>query len=870
VTPQQFERVEQLFNVVCDLPADQRTRYLDEHCADDAEVRQQVASMLARDDSTLDRFDTPALGNLFKLDDVLSGAAPKTAIALPDRIGNYTIIRKIGEGGMGVVLEARQDQPARHVAIKLIRDSIPTAESLRRFNREIELLGQLQHACIAHIYDAGLVHLPNGAEQPYYAMEYIDGQPLTEYVAAQALDMSQRLLLVARACDAVAFAHQRGILHRDLKPSNILVKRMEHGDNPAPSVSEPSSLGRDLNLNAVPKILDFGLGRLLDDAANGASLQTHTGRVIGTLAYMSPEQIDGGAARLDIRTDVYSLGVILYEVLAGKKPHELTGLSIAESARRIRETEPAPLASLDRALRGDLSTIVDKALAKDRARRYASAADLAADLRRFLNDEPIMARPATALYQMRKFARRHKAVVAGGAIAVCAMLAAIVVTSRQALIATAARDEARREAHKAKAINGFLQEIFSSEAFDGSLGEDVTAVALLDVAAQRLDRGHFGDQPDVIAELHVTLGHSYLTLGRYATGQQHFERARDVALEIPNAAGLTARVFEGLGAAHELQNAFEKAETCYRDARKHWAASGQSEHAPSGVWPHGLPSVLYLTGRYEEAERLYREALAIARQELTPDDIRIAQALSGLGATLEARSQLPEAIAAHQASVEIYRAAQGDTSMHVANCLNNLGNAKQAGGDFAGAAQAHREALNIRRTIFRPDHPDIAMSLGNLGLVLMNLDRLEEAERMTREALAIRRKVLPPVHFSTATTLNNLALTLRALERYAEAIGYFDEAITMAQQALPDGHIMPVVLRANRAYCLLKMGRTDEAEPIMLDCHAQLVTAVGEQHRRTRKVASELAELYDQLQRADTAKQWRQRSTTNPSATPDH
>jgi tetratricopeptide (TPR) repeat protein len=208
--------------------------------------------------------------------------------------------------------------------------------------------------------------------------------------------------------------------------------------------------------------------------------------------------------------------------------------------------------------------------------------------------------------------------------------------------------------------------------------------------------------------------------------------------------------------------------------------------------------------------------------------------------------------------------------MHVANCLNNLGNAKQAGGDFAGAAQAHREALNIRRTIFRPDHPDIAMSLGNLGLVLMNLDRLEEAERMTREALAIRRKVLPPVHFSTATTLNNLALTLRALERYAEAIGYFDEAITMAQQALPDGHIMPVVLRANRAYCLLKMGRTDEAEPIMLDCHAQLVTAVGEQHRRTRKVASELAELYDQLQRTEAAKQWRQRSATNPSATPDH
>ncbi|GJM26696.1 MAG: hypothetical protein DHS20C16_31110 [Phycisphaerae bacterium] len=863
MTPQQFKRVEELFDAICDLPESERSDYLDSHCLDDAQVRLRVESMLQNDLAAVAAFDTPALGEQFKLQDIADNSESDTAVGLPDRIGQYTVIRKLGEGGMGVVLEARQDQPARHVAIKLVRDSFPSAESLRRFSREIELLGQLQHPCIAHIYEAGSIQTPTGAGQPYFAMEYIDGLPLTKYAEDGGLDVRQKLLLMATVCDAVSYAHQRGILHRDLKPGNILVKRVANSSTVSDSRGDSSHGIVSGELQAVPKILDFGLGRLMDERAHEGSLQTHTGRIVGTLAYMSPEQIDGNSGRLDVRTDVYALGVILYELLSARRPHELGGLSIAESARTIREDEPGSLALISRVFRGDVSTIVGKAIAKDREQRYASAADFAADIRRFLNDEPIIARPATTIYQMRKFARRHKAIFAGGLIAIFAMLVAIVVSSRQAIIATAARDEAQREAHKAIEINRFLQGIFSSEAFDGRLGEDVSAVSLLDVAAERLDSGHFGDQPDVIAELHITLGHSYLTLGGYAAGQQHFESARKIIKDIPDATVISARILEGLGSAHELQNEYEDAERCFRDAREYWVKSGQPEYATSGIWPLGLPSVLYLTGRYDEAEQMFREALAIARQNLEPNDARIAQALAGLGATLEAKSQPIEAIKAHQESADIYRDTQGDKSMHLANCLNNLGNAKQAAGDNVGAAAALREALSIRKLIFKGDHPDIAMGLSNLGLVLMNVGEYEESERMLREALAIRRRVLPGIHHSTASTLNNLALTLRAMERFDEALDYHTQAVEVAEQAVPEGHLLVIILRANRAFGLFKLGRSEEAEPIMLKCHAQLVESVGPNHRRTRKVATELAKLYEQTNRNEKAQEWLRRSMLN-------
>jgi eukaryotic-like serine/threonine-protein kinase len=314
-------------------------------------------------------------------------------LGLPVAVGHYKVIRLIGAGGMGSVYEAEQEQPKRRVALKVIKSEHATPELLRRFQREAEALARLQHPGIAQIYEAGTADSGAG-EQPYFAMEFIaHGQRLTAYAESHRLNVRQRLALMAQVCDAVHHAHQRGLIHRDLKPANILVDEGGH-----------------------PKVLDFGVARVTDSDAH--TIQTDIGQLVGTLAYMSPEQAMADPLELDIRSDVYALGVVLYELLAGKLPYPISG-KVHEAVMTIRQEDPAPLSSIKRIYRGDIETIVAKALEKDKQRRYASAAGLAADIRRHLNDEPIVARPASVGYQLQKFARRHKAITLSFAVVFC-------------------------------------------------------------------------------------------------------------------------------------------------------------------------------------------------------------------------------------------------------------------------------------------------------------------------------------------------------------------------------------------------------------------------------------------------------------------
>jgi tetratricopeptide (TPR) repeat protein/predicted Ser/Thr protein kinase len=318
---------------------------------------------------------------------------------LPLTIGHYRILRLLGEGGMGAVYEAEQEQPRRRVALKVIKAAWASPELLRRFELESQSLGRLHHPGIAQIYEAGRAETGVGL-QPFFAMELIQGKPLCQYADEHHLNTRKRLSLMTRVCEAVEHAHQRGIIHRDLKPGNILVDE-----------------------NGQPKILDFGVARAIDSDAQ-ATRQTDLGQIIGTLAYMSPEQVIADPLALDTRSDVYALGVVLYELLAGKLPYTLTR-QLHEAVRTIRETDPAPLSRVSRTYRGDIETIVAKALEKDKSRRYASATALAEDIRRYLEDEPIAAKPPSTAYQLRKFARRHKALVAVLAAVFVALVTAI-------------------------------------------------------------------------------------------------------------------------------------------------------------------------------------------------------------------------------------------------------------------------------------------------------------------------------------------------------------------------------------------------------------------------------------------------------------
>jgi serine/threonine protein kinase len=396
-------------------------------------------------------------------------ATSKLPLKEPESIGTYRILGVLGEGGMGTVYQAEQQSPHRMVALKVIRAGIFSRDILRRFERESEALGRLQHSGIAQIYDAGTAD-----DRPYFAMEFVEGRPLIAYASEQSLDVAARLELMAKISDAVNHAHQRGILHRDLKPGNILVDK-----------------------TGQPKILDFGVARMIDSDSQAAR-QTNLGQLIGTLDYMSPEQTLGNPLDMDIRSDIYSLGVIMYQLLADKLPYQTRQLALPEVIRVILEEEPEPLSTFHRCYRGDIEIIAAKALEKDKDRRYASAAEMAGDIRQHLANEPIIARPARAAYRTGKFIRRYPALVAG--------------FRRNRSADPRFRHQHGRLATRAEQVSVFLSELFKGSDPFYAQGRTVTARDLLDTAAARIAKD-LKTQPVVRARLREVMGDAYMRLG---------------------------------------------------------------------------------------------------------------------------------------------------------------------------------------------------------------------------------------------------------------------------------------------------------------------------------------------------------------------
>src|SRR5580658_3738389 len=610
--PKRWAAIESLYLAALERAPAERPLWLRQACGDDALLLEEVESLLAVADASLSNPDArPKMAKLWDRiagdlntgvqpsADALtadSGTAPATRIspgAFPSTVGRYRILRLLGEGGMGVVYEAEQEQPRRKVALKVVKSGLGDPKLIRRFEQEALALGRLQHPGIAQIYEAGTAD--NGfGPQPYFAMEFIRGQPLLEYAAAHKLNTRQRLELMAKICEAVHHAHQRGIIHRDLKPGNILVDE-----------------------TGQPKILDFGVARATDSDAH-VTRQTDLGQLVGTLAYMSPEQVLADPLELDTRSDVYGLGVILYELLAGRLPYKISP-KLHEALQTIREEEPTSLSTLSSAYRGDIETIVAKALEKDKTRRYPSAAELAADIRRYLQDEPIMARPASTLYQLQKFARRHKALVLGVAAVFVVLIAGIIVSAREA-------SRANAESATSRAISDFLQNDLLAQASAVNQSRpntkpdpDLKVRTALDRAAARIT-GRFDRQPEVEAAIRDTIGQTYLDLGLYPEARMQLQRALELRRRmLGEKSPETLRTMSRLGYAGYLQGKYPEAEPLLSHALEVQRRVLGPDNPDTLSSMSDLATVYWARGKYPQAEVLNRQTLEIRRRVLGPE-----------------------------------------------------------------------------------------------------------------------------------------------------------------------------------------------------------------------------------------------------------
>ena len=838
-------RERELYEAARRLPASERPAYLERHCGDGA-TRRQIERMLelAEEEGAL---QTAGAGGA-----LLAAAADPIGAS----IGGYRIERLIAAGGMGVVYEAEQASTGQRVALKLIRPGVSSPGQLARFRHEAEVLGRLRHPGIARIHDAGAVDAGYG-EQPFFAMELLEGLPLTEYADAHGLDGRRRAALLAAVADAVHHAHQRGVVHRDLKPANILVVT-EEGE------------GR-------PRVLDFGVARVTAAAEPVTTMHTREGQLIGTLPYMSPEQLGADPDAVDLRSDVYALGVLGYELFAGRLPHDLEGRPITEAARRIVEDEPPPLGRWDRRLSGDLETIVGVALEKDPDRRYASAAELAADLRRYLDHRPIAARPAGSWYLLVKFARRRRALVGGLALALLGLLAGSAVAIHQAVVASAERDRAVAAVQRADAVRDFMVDTFGLANPGRAERPDLPVREALEIAGRTLDR-HFEGFPAARAEARGMVGELYHELGLYASARVALERARgelaalgeagseawiDASLalastraelgELDAARGLAAEVLERLGPppgdgarrAH-ARLTLGRIEVL---AGRHDAALAQLGAAaePSAPAPVQLSARIELAslhvdrGDLPEAERLYREALDEARAGGHGAELE-AICANGLQVVLAQAGAFEEAASLAERVLALRREVYGDRHPMTVESLLNHGALDSRMGRHGDAERRLREALETARAIGGGD-PLVAGCVNELASELQDQGRVDEALPLFREALELWRGMHTEPHLDLARGLNNLALACELAGLAGEAGELYAESVEVLEALGDEGHPYVGVSLVNQAGTLLSRGELEPAAEVMRRALAAHRRAFGERHPETARALHNLGYL---------------------------
>ncbi len=733
-------KIREIFAGACDLADADRSRYLDDACAGDEMVRAEVESLLVLDS---------AEGGILAEPDLASGRGLGGAFETrthghpaPERIGRFRLIRRIGVGGMAEVYEAEQDDPARLVALKIIDLAAVSPGMSARFEREGQIQASLHHTGIAQVFEAG-VHQQGRRQIRFFAMELVVGRPITEHVTRERLTTQDRLSLFLRVCDAVGFAHQNGIIHRDLKPSNILVA-MDRGV-------------------AQPRVLDFGIAKRTTAGLNDATMceggHTSPGQLIGTLAYMSPEQITGAAEAVDTRADIYALGLILFEMLTGKPALAVSGLSLVDAARRIVEDAPVRLGSLVPSLRGDLETIIEKAIAKERVRRYDSVSEFAADLRRYLDQQPIAARPATAIYQFRKFAGRNRALVVTAALGAVVLAAGVVATGMQARAAAIARDDEREVSARYQLLAEEAQRLADRSRKDAEISRAV-AESLRDVFDLATPLRSQGKDPTLRQAID-------LAADRFGKGDEIPPEAEAI---VRNVFGIVFRAF----------SEFDKAQAQFSAALEIRQRVLPPDHADIGEVRQNIGVNLSQAGKPEQGVEHLIEALRIQKAALGAESPKVAQATYNLGRTMLRLKRFQESRALLLDSLEIHRRIEPDKKAHIAYHLSALSGVERALNNADAAERYAIEGLEVMRASVQPGNLAIATSLYEVAAARMMRNDFAGADEPSREAFDIAFQVLGsnPAHVTLAAIRDQRLSIL-------EALGLNDQAATLRATATP-------------------------------------------------------------------------------------
>jgi hypothetical protein len=755
-------------------------------------------------------------------------------------IGRYHLLQRIGEGGMGEVWLAEQKEPVRRrVALKLVKAGMNTREVMARFESERQALAVMNHPAIAKVFDAGSTL--QGA--PYFVMEYVAGVPITAYCDNHRLSTRDRIELFMRVCEGVQHAHQKAIIHRDLKPSNILVTEVD---------GKPA-----------PKIIDFGVAKALTQKLSADAMFTRVGAMIGTPEYMSPEQASSSGEDIDTRTDVYSLGVIFYELLAGVPPLELRKAALEEFLRKLRDDDaPKPSSrlrtqdpatstevarkrqaeppTLVRQMRGDLDAIALKALEKDRSRRYGSPSDFAADIGRYLRNEAVLAVPPSVAYRARKFARRYRVALVTACAFVLVLVAAAVISIRQSI-------RANREAAVAQAVDDFLQNdlLGQASAYKQSKPDPkITVRDVLDRAAQRI-QGKFEKQPEVEASIRGTIGETYEDLGLYPEARTQLERALDLqrrALGAKNPE--TLKTMSRLGRLVWLQGKYSEGGGLLSQSLEIQRRVLGPQHPDTLYSMSNLAMVYDDQRKYAQAEALFRQTLEIRRRVLGPEHPETLGSLNNLASNYWRQGKYAQAETAFSQVLEVSRRLLGSEHPSTLLAMNNLGNTYEAEGKDAEAESLYRQALEVRRRVMGPEHPDTLYSMNCLADIYLKQAKYSQAEALFSQVVEAQRRALGPEHPDTLHSMDGLAVAEDSEGKYAEAERLFSQTLEGMRHALGPDH--PYTLRAlvNLGDTAADQGKYSQAEALFDQAVGTATRALGPENPDTLSFLSDFAFVY--------------------------